>query len=469
MSLSDLCFKTMAELAPLIERRELSPVELTAAVLARIERLNPKLNAYITLTADKAMDSARQAEREIASSSYRGPLHGIPISLKDLYYTKGERTTGGSKILADFVPDHDAAVVERLRAAGAVILGKLNMHEFAFGPNNINPHYGPTRNPWNREHITGGSSGGSGAAVAAGLGVFSLGSDTGGSIRVPAACCGTVGLKPTYGRVSRYGVIPLSWSADTLGPLTRCVADAAAALQVLAGHDPRDAASSKASVPDFTAGLERPVRGLRLGIPSNYFFEGLQPEVRKLLAQAIDVFRDAGVVIEDIALPHVEEAGEAIVSIFMIECAAYHADWLRARPADYGEDVRSRLELASMLPAIDYVQAQRARALCCQEYGEVFRKVDALFAPTLPAVAPGLGEKQVTLEDRVENSTKTLTRFTRLYNALGVPAIAMPCGFAGGLPASFQLAARPFAEETVLRLASAYEQRTNWRSRRPED
>ena len=466
----DLCFLTVGEVAPLLRRKELSPVALTAAVLERIAAVGPALNAYLTVTADAALVAARVAEREIMGGEYRGPLHGVPVSLKDLYYTKGVRTTGGSKILAAFVPDHDAAAVERLRAAGAIVVGKANMHEFAYGADNRNPHYGPALNPWDRTRITGGSSGGSGAAVAAGLGAVSLGSDTGGSIRIPAACCGTVGLKPTYGRVSLYGVIPLSWSQDTVGPLTRSVGDAGIVLNALAGHDPRDPASASTPVADYTAGLDGEVRGLRIGVPRDHFFAGLEPEVRQLISAAGEVLAGAGATLVEVALPHVAEATAAGATILFAEAAAYHAEWFRARPDDYGGDVRRRIEQGSLLPAIDYIQAQRARAHCCAEFEQVFREVDALITPTLPMVAPRLDQAEITFDDRVEDTRTALTRFTRLFNVLGAPAIAVPCGFtAAGLPASLQIVARRFAEQTALRLAYAYEARTEWRRRRPRD
>lgn len=466
----DLCFLTAGEVAPLLRRKEISPVALTTAVLGRIAAVGPGLNAYLTVTADSALAAARQAEREIMAGEYRGPLHGVPVSLKDLYYTQGVRTTGGSKILVDFVPDYDAAAVERLRAAGAVIVGKTNMHEFAYGADNLNPHFGPAVNPWDHACITGGSSGGSAAAVASGLCAASLGSDTGGSIRIPSACCGTVGLKPTYGLVSRYGVLPLSWSQDTVGPLTRSVADAAMVLNALAGHDPRDPASAQVPVADYTAGLDGEVRGLRLGVPRDYFFAGLEPEVRQLIAAACDVLVAAGATLVEVALPRVAEGTAAGATILFAEAAAYHAPWFRTRPDDYGADVRGRIERGSLLLATDYIQAQRTRAVCCADFEQVFRQVDALVAPTLPMAAPRRDQAEITLDDRVEDTRTALTRFTRLFNVLGVPTIAVPCGFTtAGLPASLQIAAPPFAEQTVLRLAYAYEARTKWRPRRPPD
>ncbi|MBC8449268.1 MAG: aspartyl/glutamyl-tRNA amidotransferase subunit A [Chloroflexi bacterium] len=468
MNQSDLPFLTIAELAPLIENGDVSPVVVTQAVLERIEALDGRLNAYLTVLHDeacpepsrRAMSAAREVENAISTGGYLGPLHGVPISLKDLFWTQGVRTTAGSKILADFVPHEDAHSVARLKAAGAVIVGKTNLHEFAYGVTTINPHYGTTRNPWDAERIAGGSSGGSAAAVAAGLCTAAMGTDTGGSIRIPAALCGIVGLKPTYGRVSRHGVVPLAWTMDHVGPMTRSVRDAALMLNVVAGHDPRDPASTNAPVPGpsaelragFTAGLDAGVRGLRLGVPQHFYFDDLDAEVEECVRVAIDVLGRLGGTIEEVALPRLEYAPAVYWPISISEAAAYHRDWLINRPQDYGDDVRERMEPGLLVPAVRYLQAQRARRLIADDFRHALREVDVLLAPTTPIPAPRLDEAG-TPEVR-----SSLLRLTSPANLAGLPALSVPCGFTGaGLPVGLQIIGRAFDEATVLRVGHAYE------------
>ncbi len=451
---------TLSEAAALVRARQVSPVELTRAMLARIERLDGKLASYITVTAEAALAAAEQAERAARAGDER-PMLGVPLALKDLFDTAGVRTTGGAKILAERVPQRDATAVARLRQAGAVLLGKLNMHEFAFGVSTANPHFGTCRNPWDPSRIPGGSSGGSGAALAAGLCYGSLGSDTGGSIRIPAALCGITGLKPTYGRVSRAGVLPLSWSLDHAGPMARTVRDVALMLTVIAGPDPADPAAASVPVSDFTAGLEDGVRGLRIGLPRAYFFEQLEDDVAQAVEAAVAALRAAGAEVREVMVPHLEVAAAAFAPIISAEAAAYHQRWLRERPQDYGEDVRQRLFQGLLYPAVDYVNAQRARRWVLDGFLQVLKEVDVLLTPTVPVTAPPIPGPAVA-------TPNPLTRCTFPVNLTGLPALSLPCGFdRQGLPVGLQIIGRPFDEATVLRVGHAYQRLTDWHTRRP--
>jgi aspartyl-tRNA(Asn)/glutamyl-tRNA(Gln) amidotransferase subunit A len=465
----DLPFARISGLAPLIRRREISPVEVTDAVLERVQRLNPRLNAFITVTADLARDEARAAEREIAAGRYRGPLHGIPYSLKDLYLTKGIRTTGGSRILRDHVPDEDSTVARRLRDAGGILVGKTNMHEFAYGTTTINPYYGATRNPWDLDRITAGSSGGSGAAVAAGLGFASLGSETGFSIRRPAAFCGVVGLKPTYGRVSRYGMLPAAWSLDHAGPLARSVEDAALVLQAIAGYDSRDPASSDRDAPDFLEGIGHDISGLRVGLPRHHYEQRhVEPAVGAAFEAAVATLRSLGAVPVEVRLPRVAYATVTSTIIMSTEVTAVHDRWIRERPEDYGEDTRGRIRLGYCVGAVDYARGQRLRRWIAEEVASVLRDVDVLASPTTPQVATLIAGGLSALRDQGFEVTDGLYNLLRLYALIGIPAIAIPCGFSpDGLPISLSIAGRAYDEPTVLRVAHAYEQATDWSQRRP--
>lgn len=457
----DLCDLTLAEAAAAVRTRSVSPVELTSAMLDRIARLDGSLRAFITVSAEVALAQARRAEEAVGRGERGGALLGVPLALKDLFDTAGVATTGGSRILAGRVPERDATVVTRLQGAGAVMLGKLNMHEFAFGVTTTNPHHGYCRNPWDTERIPGGSSGGSGAAMAARLCFGSLGSDTGGSIRIPAALCGITGLKPTYGRVSRAGVLPLSWSLDHAGPMTRTVEDAALILQVIAGHDPADPASARAPVPDYLAELDGGVRGLRVGVPRAYFYEGAQPGVLARVEAALDVLRGAGAEVQVVAIPDLDLAGAAFAPIISVEAAAYHAHWLRERPEQYGDDVRLRLEQGALYPAVQYLQAQQARRRVVAGFAAALAAVDVLVTPTVPVTAPALHETIVA-------TPNPLTRCTFPLDVCGFPALSVPCGFdGGGLPVGLQIIGRPWEEATVLRAGRAYERETGWTERRP--
>ena len=468
MESSEVPSLSIAEAAQLIASKRLSPVEVVNAHLDRIEGTEGRLNSFITLLREASMKAAKKAERAIQSGDYLGPLHGIPIGLKDLYYTKGIRTTVGSKILRDFVPNADAAVTERFKEAGAIIIGKLQMHEFALGPTSENPHDGPTHNPWDIDCITGGSSGGSGSGVASGQCMGALGSDTGGSIRIPASLCGIVGLKPNFGRVSRRGVYPLSWSLDTVGPMTRTVEDAALIMNVIAGHDPRDPSSSKRPTEDFAATLDQGVNGTRVGIPRNYFYEAIDPEVAEAVRSSARLLEGLGAQVDEVSIPVLDHSLSISRTILSAEAAEFHLGHLRDRAEDIGADVRARLEAGALTLAKDYIKAQRARTAFNRQMAKTMERFDLLLTPTVPIGAPRIGETTVRVGDRIEPAVDLLSRLTRPFNISGVPTISVPCGFtSSGMPIGMQLAGRPFEEATVLRVAHAYEQATDWHSLRP--
>ena len=454
---------TIAKIAPLLRQREISPVELTEYFLGRIDRLQPRLNAFITLTKNLARNQARQMEKEILKGHYRGALHGIPITLKDLFYTAGVRTTGGSKILRNFIPKENAIVVDRLFAAGSILLGKTNLHEFAYGVTNANPHYGPAHNPWNLSRVTGGSSGGSAAAVSAGLCLGSLGTDTGGSIRIPSAACGVVGLKPTRGLVPLHGVIPLAFSLDHVGPICRCAEDAALMLGVIAGPDAPHPNSLEKSRMSYTHSLRQGVRGVRVGIPKQYFFDRLQKEVRELALTACATLERLGAKLREVELKGMEEMNQLVAAITMGEALAYHWKWLCTRAKDYGLDWRSRLALGKRQKTIEYLHAQERRRLLTQSFTRVFESVDVLATPTLPIVAPAIGEEEIKVGRRSQSVRAALLRFTRAGNLTGLPVISLPCGFSSeNLPVGLQLFGRRLDEATLLRVTYAYEQATPW-------
>jgi aspartyl-tRNA(Asn)/glutamyl-tRNA(Gln) amidotransferase subunit A len=448
---------TIREAAAALRARNVSAVELATAAIARIDRHNTTLRAFITVTAGQALGQARQADRELAMGEDRGPLHGIPIALKDLFATRGIRTTAGSKVYENFVPETDATVVTRLRAAGAVMLGKLNMHELAYGITSANPHFGAVRNPWNPRHIPGGSSGGSGAAVAAGLVYMAMGSDTGGSIRIPAAYCGTVGLKPTYGRVSRYGVLPLGFSLDHVGPLTRSVRDAALTLNAIGGRDPRDPTSSRRPMVDFVPDEDCSIRGLRIGFAENFFFEHLDRDVESAVRGAIARAELLGAVVKPVLLPDMA-ALNAIARIVLLSEASAVAEPFMDDRTLFGPDVLALLDQGRLVPATDYVNAQRLRRKMRREFNQVWQQVDCLVVPATPNAAPPAGEPTVRLGGRDEDVRLAATRLVRGINALGFPALAMPCGLSGsGLPVGLQIVGAAFEEAAVLRLGAALE------------
>jgi aspartyl-tRNA(Asn)/glutamyl-tRNA(Gln) amidotransferase subunit A len=471
MKTEDLAFLSIKQLAPLLAKRKLSPVEVTDAVLHRIARLNPALNAFLTVMEKDARLAARRAEREILRGRYRGPLHGVPVSLKDNVATRGARTTAGSTILAEFVPGLDATVVRRLRRAGAVLIGKTNLHEFAYGVTTNNPHYGPARNPWQLDRMTGGSSGGSAAALAAGLCYGSVGSDTGGSIRIPAALCGVVGLKPTFGRVSCYGVVPLAPSLDHLGPLARSVMDVAILLAAMAGYDSRDQHSIRRPVPDYAGNLGRRRAGkgrFRLGWPRDYFFDRVEPAVERAVEQAARGFERLGAEIEKVSLPHAAESEEVSTQIAFAEATHIHraAGWFPARAEEYSTEVRERLEKGAEIRAVDYLRALEGRRAIAADFARALESVDAILAPTVPLAAPAIEAKTVRLGGREETVRAALIRLNRPANLIGLPAISVPCGrTTEGLPIGLQLIGRAFAEAELLAMAHAYEQVHPWQGR----
>lgn len=444
----------VAEAAAEIAAGRLSPVELTASVLARLEETEPVLHAFAHVTAERATADGARCEAELARGASRGPLHGIPLGVKDLYDTAGIPTTSSSRVRAGHVPDADAAVVERLHAAGTVLVGKTHTHEFAYGITTPT-----TRNPWDPARIPGGSSGGSGAAVAAGSCLVGLGSDTAGSIRIPASLCGTVGLKPTYGRASRRGVASLSWSLDHVGPLTRSVEDAALVLGAMAGHDRLDPASLDVPVPDYTAGLRDGVAGLRVGVPANFFFDRVQGDVETAVRRAVDALADQGAQVREVQVPYADAMLAAEYAILLPEASDYHAQSLRAGPELYGEDVRTLLEVGELVLATDYVKALRVRTLVQRGWADMFADLDVLVAPATPVTAPAAGDAEVTYDDgSTEDVTIALVRLALPGNLTGLPVLSLPVGHdRAGLPIGLQVVGRPFDEATVLRVGHACE------------
>ncbi len=464
----ELHYMSAWEVSGLMRAGRVSPVEVVEACLARIEATEPTLNSFITLLPDAARAAARRAEQEIARGNWRGPLHGIPVGLKDLFNTAGVRTTSGTRIYDTYVPDADCTVAVRLRQAGAILLGKLNMHPFAYGPTGENADYGHMHNPWDPERVTGGSSGGSGSAAAAGQCHITMGSDTGGSVRIPAALCGIVGLKPTYGRVSRAGLTPLSWCLDHPGPLTRCVEDAALAMNAIAGLDPLDPATADVPVPDYTAGLDGDIRGLRIGVVREYFDDELDAGVGELTEQAIAALGELGAEIVEVSLPLYEYAQPISNAILMSEATAAHRDALLNQGDRLYPPVRERLEEGLFISAAEYLRAQQARQVFCAQVNDLLRDVDLLAGPTEPTTAPALLERRVEVNGESRPVVPMLTKYTRVYNITGSPAISVPCGFgADGLPVGLHLAGRNFEEGTALRAAYAYQQATEWHKRRP--
>jgi aspartyl-tRNA(Asn)/glutamyl-tRNA(Gln) amidotransferase subunit A len=449
----------VAGLAEKFRTRQISPVEVTEAYLERIDLLDPKLLAYITVTADQARADARLAESEITGGEWRGPFHGVPVALKDLCYTRGILTTGGSKILAAFVPDFDCTLWTRLRDAGAVLLGKLNLHEFASGATTTNPHWGTCRNPYNLERIPGGSSGGSGAAIVAKLAAATIGSDTGGSIRIPAAFCGCVGMKQTWSRVSRFGVLPLADSLDHAGPITRTVRDAALMLQVIAGYDPHDATSSTEPVPNYAEALTGDLKGVRVGIIAE-LLTGLSDEVALSFNAALRELRMLGAEVVEVQIANIGMSSSIATSIMFAEASEYHEQWMRTRAHEYGQDVRRMLEAGMLTPAMYYVRAQRSRAAILAETLKALDKFTVLVAPTaaIPAPRIDIGGRAIGADGKPVDMVAAVLRFTAPFNVTGQPALALPTGLSpDGLPLSMQVIGKPFDEATLFKVADAYE------------
>jgi aspartyl-tRNA(Asn)/glutamyl-tRNA(Gln) amidotransferase subunit A len=445
---------TLGEAAAEIEARRLSPVELVDSALRRIDATEGAISAFSCVTAERAVAAASAAAEEVAAGRYRGPLHGIPLGVKDLCDTAGVSTTSSSAVRAGTVPATDAAVVERLRSAGMVMVGKTHTHEFAYGA--ITP---TTRNPWDTGRIPGGSSGGSAAAVAAGSCMVGVGTDTAGSIRIPASLCGTVGLKPTYGRASRRGIASLSWSLDHVGPLTRSVRDAALVLNAIAGYDPLDPACVDMPVPDHTAGLALGLRGLRVGVPANYFFDGVSGDVEVAVRRACAVLEDLGAELREVTVPYPDAILAAGWAILLPEASAYHQRSLREKGDLYGPDVRVFLEAGELILATDYIRALRVRTLMQQAWAAMYEGIDVLVTPTEPVAAPAVGAGTVTRPDgTAEEITQALVRLTLPADLTGQPALSVPVGLdPAGLPLGMQVIGRPFDEATVLRVGQAYE------------
>jgi aspartyl-tRNA(Asn)/glutamyl-tRNA(Gln) amidotransferase subunit A len=456
----ELCYTDIATLGRRYRDRVLSPVEATRAVLDRIRRLDGRLNSFITVLEQPALAQARQAEAELARGDDRGPLHGVPISLKDLIDTADVRTTAASRLWRDRIPSRSATIARRLAEAGAVLIGKCNLLEFAYGI--VHPDYGQCNNPWDTGRTSGGSSGGSAASVAAGMGWGSIGTDTGGSIRIPAAYCGVVGLKPTYGRVSLHGICPLSSSLDHAGPLARSVADAAILLGAIAGHDTLDPMCLADPAGDYRSALADAVDGLRLGVVVEHLGDDLQPGVGDATWAAVRELERAGMRVREVSIARLREADDALLGIVMPEAALVHAAWLRDRPADYAALTREQLEQGARIAAVDYLRTQEYRCRLREDFLAALRDVDVLVSPTVaweaPAEDPPVGESQGAAE----------ARRTGPYNLAGLPAISAPCGFGPqGLPLGLHIAAAPLAEDLLLRVAHAYEQRAGWFQQHP--
>jgi aspartyl-tRNA(Asn)/glutamyl-tRNA(Gln) amidotransferase subunit A len=458
---------TLSEASELVRSRKVSPVELTQACLSRIEQLNLKLNAFITVTADSALAQAREAESEIQRGRWKGPLHGVPIALKDLIDTAGVRTTAASGLFKDRIPKQDADIVRRLKASGAVLLGKLNLHEFAYGGSSVISYFGAVRNPWDLAYSPGGSSGGSAAALAAELCYGAIGSDTGGSIRMPAAYCGVVGLKPTYGRVSTSGVIPLAWSLDHVGPMTRTAMDAALILHVIAGYDPDDTNSADAPVQDYAAGLEGKTSSLRIGIPRAHFYEGLHPEIQAAIDAALSVLGELTSSQHEIEIQAANDMALTALLIQKAEAYAYHRDYVTKSPDLYQPETLKRIRAGAEISGADYIDARRQLDQYRRSISKIFEAVDLLVTATTP-VPPLKISELLADPDHLRAKEVLSSPNTRPFNLLGLPAVSIPCGFTSkGLPIGMQIIGPPSGEATVLRLAHAYEQATDWHNRRP--
>jgi aspartyl-tRNA(Asn)/glutamyl-tRNA(Gln) amidotransferase subunit A len=466
MSDGSIADVTLSEVAEAIRLRKASSVEATQACLDRIARFDPALRSFVTVDAEGALAAAKAAD---AAPRARGPLHGVPLAFKDLCHVRGLPTSCGTKTAEYFSADPECTAVARLRDAGAIVLGKLNMTELALGPFGDNAHHGDVQNPWKAGHAPGGSSSGSAAAVAARLAFGALGSDTGGSIRLPAACCGIVGLKPTYGRVSRAGAMPLSWSVDHIGPMTRTVRDAALMLGVVAGHDPRDATSSRRRVGDLLAALDRPLAGVRVGLPDNYYFDGVTADIDTAVRVAAATLESAGARVHTLRIPDPATMSDVCNIIARCESAVVHARVARERPHELQPAVRSRLEVGFHISAFDYLQAGRLRARLTREFiTEVFGEVDVLLAPTIPEPAPRLEAAKAGTVDEVVARMGRFSRLTRPFNGLGLPALSLPCGWSpAGLPLAVQVIGRPFDEAAVLSVSAAIEREGTQQRRRP--
>ncbi len=468
MSESDLLLKPVTELSTLIASGELSPVDLANATVERVETTQPHLNAYLGVFAEELKSSAKSAEDEITKGNHRGPLHGIPVGLKDLIDVEGRVTTGGSAAMEPVAASSDAAVTARLREAGALITGKLNLVEFAFGFSSVNPYTGDVHNPWDLERVAAGSSSGSAAAVASGAAAMALGTDTGGSVRMPAAACGISGLKPTYGLVSRRGVLDLSWSSDHVGPMCRTAADCALMMNAIAGHDPTDPASANRSVPDYTSRLGLELRGLRIGVPADYFFDDVDPEIESAVRSAIELMSSEGAEVVDVSMPWVEMGRAVNVAVLLPEAASVHRARLANRGDDYSPAVRYRLEAGLDIPAVDYIHAQRARAMFGDKMAKAMQEVDVLITPTVPIQTPTIAETTPQPGASYAAAGGEYPNFTGVFNATGQPSLSVNCGFTeDGMPIGMMISGKSFDDALVLGVGDAYQRLTDWHCRQP--
>ena len=468
--MSDITELSIAELAQGYRDKSFSPVDAARAYFARIAQHNDKVNAFVTLCEEDALAEAKQAETEIAAGQWRGPMHGIPIGHKDLYQTAGVRSTAGSRVLENHVPDSDATGVARLKQAGAVMLGKLNTHEFAYGPTNDSSMFGPCRNPWDPTRFSGGSSGGSGAAVALRLCAGATGSDTGGSIRMPSACCGITGLNPTYGRTSRAGIYPLCWTMDHSGPMTRSAEDAALMFQPMPGPDGRDAAVADRAVPDYAAALDGDIKGLRIGVPTHYFFDRAIPESAEAAQNAIAVLEGLGAEVREVDIAYIDHAAAAAMVLYLSEGTAYHDDHIATIGELYTDQVRLFLEIGNYVLAKDYLHAQRYRTLLGHAMADVLAEVDVLAMPSLPITAQPLGQEEIDIRGETDSVFGAILRNTEPFDLTGLPALVVPCGIASdGMPMSLQIAGRPFDEAGLFKIGHAFQQACDWHTRRPPD
>jgi aspartyl-tRNA(Asn)/glutamyl-tRNA(Gln) amidotransferase subunit A len=466
MATDDLIYMPIKDLATHLQSGNISPVDLVRTFMNQIEKENDNLNVYITVLRDRALTKAKEEENNIRKGNYRGPLHGIPYACKDLFLTRNVRTTGGSQVLEDWVPQISAAVIERIEAAGGILLGKLNQHEFAYGATGENEHYGTVSNPWDTNRLAGGSSSGSAAAVAAGLAAYTLGTDTGGSVRAPAALCGVIGLKPTYGRISTYGVIPYCWSLDHVGIFSQTVEDAAVVLQALAGHDPRDPYSANVPVPIYSEGFHSSFKGLRIGIPRNFFFDKMDTEITAAIHETIQICELHDAELIEVDMPSMDKTRTVSLIIQLPEMLSYHSRYLSEKKHLYGADIRAGMALGQFIMAEHYVRAKRMVERFRRELANSFEKVDVIVTPTCPIVAPKIGSAFIAHKEKKEAVGNAITRFTSFFNMTGNPAISIPCGISStGLPIGVQFVGRHFDERTLLGAAHVLEQHLNFRQR----
>lgn len=455
--INPLLFLPVSELAKKIQTKEISSVELTKLFLQHSHALNPKLNAYISFRDEKALEDAAKMDAEIAAGNYRGPLHGIPMAIKDNIYIGNEVTTMASKYHENFVSEDDASVVENLKNAGVVLIGKLNMHEYAWGITNNSPHFGPVKNPWNLSKIPGGSSGGTGAAVSAGMTPVSLGTDTAGSIRIPSSACGIVGLKPTHGLVPKYGCFPLAWTLDHIGPMTKTVEDAAIVLQAIAGFDSRDPVSKQIEAIDYLAGIDEPLAGKVIGIEEAYFFKDIDAPIEAMIRDLLKELEANGAIVKKVKIPALRYSEYVELATSLSEASAIHYEQLKKDPQHYGEDIRMLFELGLLFDSVDYLQAQQLRSELKAEFTKIFEEVDVLIAPTLPSLPNDIGSDVVMINGKEEDVLNNTIRMTGPSNLTGLPALSLPIGLIDGLPVGMQIIGNAFDEATIFNIAKNIE------------